>query len=63
MKPLKFKVCGCGKVWEHFPKDAKLHSDAALPGVYFNCDCKSTLVVPLAQVAFEPTDKDQPISR
>ena len=47
------KTCSCGRQFETVPKDAKLSTDSILPGYYFNCECKSTIVWPLSQVRKE----------
>lgn len=57
MTKLRFKVCGCGKVFKSVPQDARVHLDPEEPtlsGYYWNCDCRSTLFVPLSKVTRIP---------
>lgn len=44
------KTCSCGKTFNYIPGHAKKAADAILPGWYWNCDCGSTLVLPLKQL-------------
>lgn len=44
------KTCNCcGKVYDSVPENAKFCHDAIVSGWYFNCVCKSTLVIPYGQ--------------
>lgn len=38
--------CGCGKVYERTTDDVKVSHDKAFGGLYWNCECKSTMFVP-----------------
>lgn len=61
-KPPIHKQCGCGKVWTAIPDNVQLFgpkpgtdsadfwSGDALCGWYWECDCQSTLFVPLKPV-------------
>jgi len=44
----KPKQCGCGKVHQTIPQDHRLETDeGSYVGYYWDCECKSTLFVPL----------------
>lgn len=40
------KKCSCGKIYFRVPKNSLAALDAIVPGYYFNCICKSTLIFP-----------------
>lgn len=39
------KVCGCGVIHKVIPKDHKLTYFCGIPTIWFNCSCKTTLVI------------------
>jgi hypothetical protein len=42
------KTCTCGKHYETIPPEAKYLNDGSeFSGYYWNCECKTTLFVPL----------------
>lgn len=42
------RVCSCGKLHTHVPFGARLQMDGdSLDGYYWECECKSTLFLPL----------------
>ena len=45
------KTCSCGRKFYSIPANAKLHMDCVLPGHWFNCECGSTLVIPIQKPA------------
>lgn len=57
------KVCAtCGKAHAIVPENARLMAQGKLAGFYWECDCLSTLFVPVSKVIFivsqeEPTDE------
>jgi len=44
------KKCSCGKHFARVPEDAILQEDEEMSGWYWNCECKSTLFMPIFQM-------------
>lgn len=51
------KRCSCcGKLHTHTSGDLQVSYDETFNGVYWNCECKSTLFVPLTGIASDELD-------
>lgn len=51
MKTIYHYCSQCKIEWLHIPKTAKLQNEGdKLDGFYFNCNCKSTVFLPLMKV-------------
>jgi hypothetical protein len=50
---MKVKICAkCQKQWTKVPENSKFQNCGdILDGIYWDCDCKSTLFIPLSQLA------------
>lgn len=47
MNPILIKICSCGKAHEVDALSVDVTGEELFAGYYFNCECKSTLFVPL----------------
>ena len=47
------KTCSCGRVHQELPEKFEVLHDEDLGGIYFDCECGSTLVVPFRSLEKE----------
>jgi hypothetical protein len=54
MKLMKQKICSCKRVHAEIPKSHQFEDCLdELSGLYWNCECGSTLFVPVSEIEFE----------